>query len=415
LSHDGKIVASSDCVWDGTTGKVLDRIRGQNCSIQAIAISPDRRVVALATSDAIPERGRRIRLWDWTTSKEIKHFGDRPVHSACYSPDGKTLAAGNGDGSVSFWDVATGRESRNVRGHEREINSITYSPDGKLLASCSFDGDIYLWDVASGKPLRHPSQEAGRTPYSVNVLAVAFSPNGKMLDSAEQSFTSTGGECFTLWEVATGRVRLRMAGHLGYVNSVAFSGDGRTLVTGGTDTTALVWDLAALPDAPARPSRLSERELEKLWDDMLAPDAAKGYRAIRFLSVSGDAALFLRKHLLPASSVDSRWIAQLIKDLDSDRFAEREKAAAELQKLGELVEPALRQALEKKPSVEVRRRLSELLDRLSAEWLRTQRAVEALELMGTPEAQKVLKKLAQGAPEARLTQEAKAALQRLAK
>src|SRR5262249_11604410 len=109
----------------------------------------------------------------------------------------------------------------------------------------------------------------------------------------------------------------------------------------------------------------------------------------------------------------------LIADLDSDRFAVRQKATEELERLEELAAPALRQALEGKPSLEAGRRIRALLERVRTipprESLRGLRAIETLECIGTPDAQQVLKSLAQGTPEARLTQEAKAALQRLAK
>jgi hypothetical protein len=109
-------------------------------------------------------------------------------------------------------------------------------------------------------------------------------------------------------------------------------------------------------------------------------------------------------------------------DLDTNQFAVRESAKQELEKLGEIAAPACRKALEQKPSVEARRRLEALLEKQSREWqnpsserLRTLRAVEVLEHIGTPEARQVLETLAKGAPEARLTQEAAESLQRLSR
>ncbi|HEV2949760.1 MAG TPA: hypothetical protein VGX70_20455, partial [Gemmataceae bacterium] len=93
----------------------------------------------------------------------------------------------------------------------------------------------------------------------------------------------------------------------------------------------------------------------------------------------------------------------------------------ELEKLGEPALGALRKAMKGHPSAEARRRLEQLINKQDLELVnpspdhrRSVRAVEVLELAGTPEAQKVLKTLSQGAPEARLTQEAKASLERLA-
>jgi hypothetical protein len=106
--------------------------------------------------------------------------------------------------------------------------------------------------------------------------------------------------------------------------------------------------------------------------------------------------------------------------LDDGRFSIRQQAAQELEKLGELASPALRRTLEKKPTVEVRRRVEVLLDladaqHLSPEGLRTVRAVEVLERVGNPEARKLLQSLSTGAAGATVTQEAQAALKRLDK
>ena len=111
---------------------------------------------------------------------------------------------------------------------------------------------------------------------------------------------------------------------------------------------------------------------------------------------------------------------QLIADLDSAQFAVREEASRELEKLGEPVEPALRQALRSRPTLETRRRLERLLEKLDApvppvETLRALRAVEVLEHIGTAEARRVVQDLARGAAGAGLTEEAAAAVQRMAR
>jgi hypothetical protein len=106
----------------------------------------------------------------------------------------------------------------------------------------------------------------------------------------------------------------------------------------------------------------------------------------------------------------------LLAGLDSDTFTVRQKATRELQALGELARPALKRALEKTSSIEVRQRAEKLLRNpkdLTPDQLRGIRAVEVLERIATPEARSVLEALAKGLPEARLTEEAKAALKRL--
>ena len=115
----------------------------------------------------------------------------------------------------------------------------------------------------------------------------------------------------------------------------------------------------------------------------------------------------------------SRKIDRLMADLDSDDFAIRQKADEELKKCGASAETALRRELAGQPSLEFRKRATALLESIerqnAADWLRELRALEVLENIGTTEARALLADLAKGVPEARLTQEAKASLARLAK
>jgi RNA polymerase sigma factor (sigma-70 family) len=405
LSPDGKVIASNYCLWDRASGKEIGRFKGQVYSIDAMAFSPDSRTLATGTADDRSGKQRKIRLWDVATVKEIRQFGTQGVRALSYAPGSRMLAAGNADGTLTVWDVTTGREAWRIAGHQREVNSVAYSPDGKAVASSSFDGDLLVRDAATGKQVRRFIRPGVR-PERPNIHAVAFAPNGKMIASAEGPFTSRKGACITLWEVDTGRVRLRLVGHQGDVNAIAFAPDSRTLISGSTDTTALVWDVMGLPRTAAA------RGLDACWDDLVTDDAAVACRALCTLATSPAGVRFLQKHLSATPTPDARRIARLIKDLDSDHFAERNAASQELEKRGEAAEPALRMALGDRPSLEVRQRLERLLNKLSSEWRRTKRALEALEFAGTPAAQRVLHSLAQGAPEARQTQEAKAALKR---
>jgi hypothetical protein len=129
---------------------------------------------------------------------------------------------------------------------------------------------------------------------------------------------------------------------------------------------------------------------------------------------------FLGKQLQSAKPVDTKRIERLIADLGNGQFQIREKAAKELDALTDRAVPTLRKALAGNPSLEAKRRLEALLDRLegvgpSAETIREVRVVEALECIGNAEARRLLDKLAAGPPETRLTQEAKAAAGRLGK
>src|SRR4029079_148456 len=115
LSADGRYVASELRVWEVATGKVVGKIPGHDYSAAAVAFTPDGRQVALGTTDLGSAKGRTIRLWGVPAMRERPGFGTQRIHSLALAPDGKTLAAGNGDGSVSLWELATGRERAHLQ------------------------------------------------------------------------------------------------------------------------------------------------------------------------------------------------------------------------------------------------------------------------------------------------------------
>src|SRR5262249_37874062 len=137
-----------------------------------------------------------------------------------------------------------------------------------------------------------------------------------------------------------------------------------------TDNTVLVWDLArqGLKQPPARQG-ITGAGLEALWADLSGEDARQAFRAAGYLaSVSAQSVPFLRERLRPVVAPPPQSIAGHIKDLDSKQFEAREKARVALERMEELPEPALRQALKGDPSLEMRRRLEQLLDRLDEAW-----------------------------------------------
>jgi hypothetical protein len=277
-----------------------------------------------------------------------------------------------------------------------------------LLALACRDDTVRLWDVFAGK--LHVPWERKRQ----RIYGVAFSPDGKALALA--------GEGGTIWlyEVATGLVRAELKGHRGTVYTVRFSPDGKRLASGAHDTTVLVWGLDRAVHA-GRPGLApsSDEELARLWSDLAGADAARAYRAIWVLATSSRMVPFLARRLRPAVALERAQFDGLLAGLDSDDPKVRQRAQAHLQTLGEGAEPALRKALAGKPSAEVSRQLRRWL-----RWLRPEqsaasgpcrqalRAIEALELAGTPSAKAVLKRLAAGT-DVQLTRSARAALARL--
>ena len=284
-----------------------------------------------------------------------------------------------------------------------------------------------LRNLTSAAPVAVNALAAGATlGFGINALCVVRrlpGPNSQvalLVFSADGRTLASGGEDQTvrLWEVATGKERSRLVGHRGWVLSGAFSPDGRRFFSGSNDTTVLIWDVTGrVAEGGAPMENLSPRELEKLRTDLAAADASKAYRALWALAAAPRQTILLfRNQLRPVVAADPNRVARLMADLDSDLFAVRQKATKELQEMGEGALPALRKALDSQPALELRRRVEQMLERLdelSAEQLYSLRAVEVLERISTSDARRVLEKLAEGIPEARLTREAQASLERL--
>jgi hypothetical protein len=149
-------------------------------------------------------------------------------------------------------------------------------------------------------------------------------------------------------DLITGKERRRLQGHRDFVHSLVFSGDGRVLVSGSMDTTALVWDLTGLRSSGRMPADLSPREREGLWAALAEDDAARANDAVWALTATpGPTVAFLKERVRPVAAPDPQRLAQLLTELDSERFTVRKQAMEALEKWGELAEPALRQKLER--------------------------------------------------------------------
>jgi hypothetical protein len=244
---------------------------------------------------------------------------------------------------------------------------------------------------------------------SRSVFAPALSPDGRCVAAGY------GDGTVRLWEMASGQLRAHFNGHRDAATSVTFSPDGTLLVSGSGDQTLLTWDLTGRRTSEP-PAEVSDTALVERWNDLAAEDAGKAFHSIQALWASGGRSVrLIAERLRPVAPTDPATLT-LVADLDSDRFATRQKAEAALVELGATAEPALRTAIERQPSAEARRRIEVLLEKLdpvrSPNTLRQIRAVEVLERVGTREAKLLLEKLARGVAEARLTREAKAALDR---
>jgi hypothetical protein len=318
---------------------------------------------------------------------------------------GKRLLVHASERPLRILDFATGQElaAWTVEG---TFESVAASADGRTVISGHGDGSIRSWDLAGRSrilvdPL-HPQYGDRR------VLGVALSPDSRTV-AAAYAYGRV-----RVFETATGSERFAFPGHSEALR-VAFSPDGTRLASSGSDRVLVIWDVTGT----RLPSAAPPKDLDAAWADLMHRDADRGLAAIRyFVDHPGPGVKLLAEKLTPAPPIDAKAVAALIDQLGSSRFAVRERASRELAALGEAAAGPLREAEATTSSAEVRQRLDPLLAALwqakpTGEPLRTLRAVEALERLGTADARRVLTTLASGEPGSAVTRDAKAALERL--
>jgi WD40 repeat protein/energy-coupling factor transporter ATP-binding protein EcfA2 len=257
FSPDGKMLAAVGTtltdrgeqglvsIWDVASGKrVIDPRevhRGETRSILAksIAFSPvDGKTLAVGTEEG-------VELWSLSTgedqtpqiSKNSVILPEVPVFSVAFSPAHENiLALGCGDSQVILWDTNKSEKINELKAHLREVSSVVFSSTGDRLAAGSYDGSVTLWDTSD----------------SDSGLAQIY----------KQATVKQRDQFLAL--------KPTFKGHSGYVNSIAFSPDGKTLVSGSNDGTAKLWSAT------------------KTWQDLAEPEL-KGSK----IPIHGNATLSL--------------------------------------------------------------------------------------------------------------------------
>jgi dipeptidyl aminopeptidase/acylaminoacyl peptidase len=467
FAPDGQTLASASIdrsirLWKTSTGELVRTVGQHEGRILALTYSPDGKTLASTSSDL------KVHLWNPAEGKLVRTLNGHTdtIQAVAFSPDGKFLATSALDQSVRLWDADTGKVFRVIEYPDDRAPALSFSPDGKDLlvgftpvpkvrryslatgkvttewivhkhgdlTSLAVAGQFVIAGTANGALLRADltgklEPEKIGPPSASGCLTLAASPDGKMflvgglrgeIDLLETA-TLKLIRSFDCQTTGFHVLDQRRSDGMAPVRSVGFTLTAGFLVAGNQAGSLRVWRLIDLiPPKVLTASKLTEKEVAEAWEALTNLDPTQGYLALARLGAYPEQALaFFAERLKPAPAIDEKQVRAWIAQLDDDDFNVREKAHLELRAIRKAAEGILRDALSsKKLPNEAARRVEELLEPLSqprpeGERLRDQRLVLLLQVLGTPEARKLLERLASGSESSPTTLDARAALDRL--
>ncbi len=223
-------------VWDMNLVERTGIMKGHQGFVYDVAFSPDGKQLASSAWD------HTTRVWETKTGRQLgllnhgnsnANDGSGFMTSVSYSRDGRLLATSGREHGVTIWDVASQQVERAWHvpgGYWRADTRAALNPAGTLVAAGCAEGPVRLWDVRTGQEL---AQLKGHTKCSTDV---SFDPDGRVLASAGEDGT------IQIWDVANRQNLAVLRGHTGIVSRAVFSNDGKLLASGSIDKTVRLWD-----------------------------------------------------------------------------------------------------------------------------------------------------------------------------
>lgn len=395
-------------VKETNSDRTVARLAGVTNWPRAMAFVDQNRLLVSVTQDDV------LSVWDvgeqkllWSEKYPGRAFGYMGMgHPHIDAANRRMAIASYHDRGtmIDVWELRTKNKVAELTAPKTLLSGgIAFSPDGIFVAAGS--ESVTCWRVADGKVLHTlRGHSSALSPNDRPAIRCEFSADGRKLLSVDRSGS------IHIWEFATGQQIRAFTGHHG-LTTASFSPDGRYIVGASNDAPILIWDVYSLKTKPAF-------DAARIWNELANDKSpAAAFNAVRELCASPKEAIEFLKEKLKPETTDQKAIDQWIKDLSAARFAIREAASTELVKQGDNIIPLLRKTLDSSTEAEPRQRLTAIIAQLeeqSSKKLQTQRAMDALEHLGTPEATKHLEKLSEGGPLCSRTVLAKEALARMA-
>ncbi|XP_058068384.1 WD repeat-containing protein VIP3-like [Magnolia sinica] len=281
LDETVKLWRPDELISEGTnTGHCLGVI--------SVAAHPSGVIAASASLDSF------VRIFDVDTNATISTLEAPPseVWNMQFDPNGTVLAvAGGGSASVMLWDTATwqliatlvvprpeGSRPSDKGGSGKFVLSVAWSPDGRRIACGSMDGTVTVFDVARAKFLHHLEG------HSMAVRSLVYSPTDPRV-----IFTASDDAHVHMYDAEGKSLVGAMSGHASWVLSVDVSPDGVAIATGSSDRTVRLWDLGMRAAV-----QTMSNHADQVWGvSFHSPTGGTGGRASRLASVSDDRSISL--------------------------------------------------------------------------------------------------------------------------
>ncbi|KAJ3092047.1 hypothetical protein HK102_011253 [Quaeritorhiza haematococci] len=224
--HDMKILLGKDNEWS----PCLMTLFGHQGWVKAVAVTPDGRYVVTGAADG------SAKIWDLASGKEVRELRGHqgPLRAVTVTPDGRNIVTGSEDCRVKVWDFVSGKEVRELYGHQLRVNTLAVTSDGRNVVTGSSDCTAKVWDFASGKELRE------LRGHQASIKAVAVTPDGSHV------VTGSDDGIAMVWDLASGKeVGKLYAQHQGSIEAAAVIPHKGYVVTGSHDNIARLWDVAS--------------------------------------------------------------------------------------------------------------------------------------------------------------------------